>query len=298
MAADGSKSVVLLALGASLTSAAATLWAAASTGSAALSAIGFLFLAASGSQALMVAGLTRTARTTAASSSNNDLYVWSFVAALILFSLAAGVALHEGIGKIMDAPRILLRSQNAVAALALAFALNVAVFAGVLARTKLIAQRESQSPLHAGDAFLATTRIETIAALAGLLIGGLGVSLSYAWDSRFADGGAAIFVGLIIASVAALMAIEIRRLLVGKSHAANTSIAPVDASFNNVLKESSDGEPALAVEEPAREREAVREKPATLALPAAKRSTEPHLSRRAKKRLEQQHRRHPQGSDS
>ncbi|AHB50178.1 hypothetical protein W911_09970 [Hyphomicrobium nitrativorans NL23] len=301
MTADGSKSVVLLASVASVTSAAATLWAAASTGSAALAALGVLFLAAASSQALMLVGLARAKRATHASATCGDLFFWSFVAALILFSLAAGVAVYEGVGKITDAPRILLRSQNAYTALAVAFALTVAAYVRVKLHARNFGgQDERLTTTTAASPVFVATRIETTAALTGLVIAAIGIALSYAWDSRFADGGAAILVGLVVGGVAAIMGIEIRRLLIADAPSAEASTAPDDdPSRKTAQKENAASAPTPPmVEEPAHEREAAREQPAAPIHPASKRASEPHLSRRAKKRQEQQHRRHPQSSDS
>lgn len=291
MPADGSKSDVLLALVASLSSAAATLWAAASTGSAALFATGVLFLAAGSSQALMLLALGSTQRAAQTPGEHNaDLYVWSFVAALILFSLGAGVAVYEGIGKITDAPRILLRSNNAYAALAVAFTLTVAAHVGALAVANTAARAPASAPV------LVTTRIETIAALAGLVIAGLGITVSYGWDSRFADGAAAILVGLVIGTVASVMGVEIRRLLMGDARTSETTV-PTDAPHaakDNAEKKHAETEPHVP------RREAGHEKlPTPASVLSEKEKAPPRLSRRAKKRREQQQRRHAQqGSDT
>lgn len=292
MPADGSKSDVLLALVASLSSAAATLWAAASTGSAALFATGVLFLAAGSSQALMLLALGSTQRAAQTLGKHNaDLYVWSFVAALILFSLGAGVAVYEGIGKITDAPRILLRSNNAYAALAVAFTLTVAAHVGALAVANTAARPPASAPV------LVTTRIETIAALAGLVIAGLGITVSYAWDSRFADGAAAILVGLVIGTVASVMGVEIRRLLMDDARTSETTVstdAP-HAAKDNAEKKHAETEPRV----PGREAGHDEKLPTPASVLSEKEKAPPRLSRRAKKRREQQQRRHAQqGSDT
>ncbi|HRO51343.1 MAG TPA: cation transporter [Hyphomicrobium sp.] len=293
MPADRSKSVVLLAWVASVCSAVAMLWAAASTGSAALFASGVLFLAAGCSQTLMLLGLASSAKRASASATiSADPYVWSFVAALILFSLGAGVAVYEGIGKMTDAPRILLRSQHAYTALAIAFGLTVAALARVLAAANGPTTRATLTAPA-----LATTRIETIAALAGLVMAAIGVSLSYAWDSRFADGAAAILVGLVTGAVAALMGIEIRRLLMSDAHSLESTISADAVSADTVRDDTETARDEA--EQPVPERASDAEKPAALekpTLPARTPSEKapPRLSRRAQKRLEQQQRRHPQ----
>lgn len=286
MTADGSKSLVVLALGASVASATATLWAAASTGSAALAALGVLFMAAASSQALMLVGLARAKRATSPSSTGNDLFFWSFVAALILFSLAAGVAVYEGIGKITDAPRILLRSNDALTALAVACALTVAAYVRVrLHAGNASAENERLTITTAASPVFVTTRIEITAALTALVIAAIGVGLSYAWDSRFADGGAAILVGLVAGAIAAIMGIEVRRLLTNKTLPLESTVPtePLDAIASQDTQ----------LETPVFERDVRENQPASPAQSAKARS-EPHLSRSAKKRLQQERRRHPQ----
>lgn len=290
MPADRSKSVVLLAWVASVCSAVAMLWAAASTGSAALFASGVLFLAAGCSQTLMLLGLASSAKRAPASAaiSAADPYVWSFVAALILFSLGASVAVYEGIGKMTDAPRILLRSHHASAALAIAFGLTVAALARVLAA--------ANGPTVAAPA-LATTRIETIAALTGLVMAAIGVSLSYAWDSRFADGAAAILVGLVTGAVAALMGIEIRRLLMNNAHSLESTSSADAVSADTVRDDMETARDEAKQPVPERpsdaEKSAAPEKP-TPSVRTPSEKAPPRLSRRAQKRLEQQQRRDPQ----
>lgn len=273
MASDDTKKIVLLALVTSFASAAAAFWASASTGAAALVAVGLLFLAASTSQALMLVGLFRRQPQASATATNTpDLYVWCFVAALMLFALSAGVAISEGIGKLTAPPRILLNTQSGYGALAFALILTCTVLVCIAMRNRDGAPdaREGAPSLRAADPALQTTTIESIAALASLGIAGLGFAFSHAFDSPAADGNAAILIGLLIGTVAAVMAVEIRRLLVSASasRAAQSSALPQLIVEQNVTENHD----------------------------APDRSGGPRLSRGEQKKREQQLRRHPRSS--
>lgn len=271
---DVSRPIVLAALASSLASAAASFWAAATTGASTLVALGLLFLAATGSQALMLVGLYRAHRAGAPSPAarHADLYVWCFVAALILFSIGAGVAIYEGVGKLADAPRILLRPHTGYTAIALALALNAAVLAGVAAKAAPSAVQDAGDAIPATGAnpVLVTTLIETTAALVGGAIAALGFGLAHTMASVVADAIAAILIGLLIGAVAAVMGVEIRRLLIG------ASAPPAETGESATLQS------VLIVEQASPHDET-----------AAQPKSEPRPSRGEQKRREQQHRRRP-----
>lgn len=279
MPADGSRSVVLLALFTSLASAAASLWAAAATGASTLVAAGFLLLAAAASQALMLVGLYRSTRagTAPASARRADLHVWCYVAALILFSFCAGIAVYEGIGKLADSPRILLQPHTGYAAIAFALILNAATLARIIVETRHLGPRDPDhaTRLASANPALVTTLIETVAVLIGLVIAALGVGLAHATGSPVADGNAALLIGLLIGTVAAVMGVEIRRLLV-----TGAAPAPAWTVVDSALL-GDDASSGQAGEAPASQGEA-----------------QPRLSRREQKRRQQHRRRQPQQSET
>lgn len=224
MAVEGSGRVVAVALTASVVLALSKFTAAAWTGSSAMLAEAIHSLVAAASQALLVVGLARARRPADALHPfgyAKELNFWSFVVAILLFSLGAGVALYEGIGRLID-PRPIVDPHVNYSVLVVAFVL--AGLCAAQARQAADTQRGTAAtrvPLRAmKDPALLTVTLQSYAALAGLTIAALGLALSRATGSTTPDAYAAIAVGLLLGVVAAIMSVEIRSLIVGEAASA------------------------------------------------------------------------------
>ncbi|MGH8327864.1 MAG: cation diffusion facilitator family transporter, partial [Steroidobacteraceae bacterium] len=103
MAAQSSKKAVIAALAGNILVAATKLLAAVWTGSSAMMSEAVHSLVDSGNEILLLYGLHRAARRPDAKHPlgyGRELYFWSFIVALLIFALGAGVAIYEGIAHI------------------------------------------------------------------------------------------------------------------------------------------------------------------------------------------------------
>ena len=216
-----SKVVVYAALAGNLLVTATKFAAAAITGSSAMLSEGVHSVVDCGNQLLMLLGLRRAARPASEThpfGHGLQLYFWTFVVAVLVFGVGAGVSILEGINKIRAPEPI----EHALANyLVIAFALlfegsTWAVAVREFRKTKgqrgwLDAVRFSKDPT------VFTVLFEDSAALLGLLAALVGISLSQAFGWLMADGIASIVIGLILAGTASFLAWECQSLLTGEA---------------------------------------------------------------------------------
>ena len=147
-----------------------------------------------------------------------ELYFWSFVVAVLVFALGAGVSIYEGVIHIAD-PEPAVSPLIAYGVLAVAFLLEgwstIAAFKEFrVAKGELgwfDAVRRSKDP----PGFIVL--LENGAAMAGILVAAIGLGISQATgDPRF-DGMASIVIGVILALTAYLLAYESKALLIGEA---------------------------------------------------------------------------------
>jgi cation diffusion facilitator family transporter len=147
-----------------------------------------------------------------------ELYFWSFVVAVLVFSLGAGVSVYEGIIHILH-PEPAVSPIIAYAVLLIAFALEgwstVEAYRDFReAKGKLgwfEAVRQSKDP----PGFIVL--LENGAAMAGIVAAAIGLMLSQLTGNPFFDGAASIVIGVILGFTAALLAFESKGLLIGEA---------------------------------------------------------------------------------
>ena len=249
MAAGGSRSVVLIALGANFGIAVAKFAAAAWTQSSAMLSEAIHSVVDTSNQALLLYGLNRARRPADAHHPfgySKEIYFWSFVVAVLLFSMGAGVSIYEGIEKLRDPHPVHDLWVNYIV-LALALALEgYSAYRAIVAFDSYRGPRGWLSALRASkDAALFTVLLEDIAAVTGLLIALFAlISLQlFGWTQ--ADAIASILIGLLLATVAAFMSYEIRSLIVGEA-ASPKVVAGIEEILKNEIGPKG---PLLAVNE-------------------------------------------------
>ncbi len=162
-----------------------------------------------------------------------ELYFWSFVVAILIFGLGAGISIYEGITKINNPEPVTDPHINyIVIALAMVFeTLACSVAFKEFQKTKgnqnwLKAIRTSKDPA------VFTVLFEDSAALLGLIVAGLSLYLAEHFHLPVLDGVGSVVIGLILAATASLLAYECKGLLTGE--AANESVV---YGIKQILKE-------------------------------------------------------------
>jgi len=222
MADDGSSArAILYAFLANLGIALSKLWAALYTGSGSMLAESIHSFADCGNQILLWVGLRQSTR---APDREHPLgygkltYFWSFIVALLLFSMGGLFSIYEGWHK-LHAPEPLNQPWIALIVLGLAVLLESGSTAGCL---REIRKLRKGKPLRE---WLRTTRNselvvvlgEDVAALIGLTFAFVFVALAATTgDVRF-DAIGSIAIGIVLICVSVFIAIRIKALLVGRS---------------------------------------------------------------------------------
>lgn len=249
MSAGGSTGVVLVALGCNLAIAAAKFVAYTWTGSSAMLSEAIHSLVDTSNQALILKGIKRSRRPADARHPfgySKELYFWAFIVAILLFSLGAGVALYEGVEKLIH-PHPIENAYINYIVLAVATALEgVSTWKAV---TEFNARRGGLGAVAAlrasKDPALFAIVLEDLAALAGLLVALAGVFAADKLGMPAADGVASIVIALILGAVAAFMSIEIRSLIIGEA-----ASPEVRSGLRLIIRaEAGEGRPIRAINE-------------------------------------------------
>jgi cation diffusion facilitator family transporter len=147
-----------------------------------------------------------------------ELYFWSFVVAVLVFALGAGVSIYEGILHIAH-PEPAVSPLIAYAVLIVAFLLE--------GWSTLEAYRDFNRSKGSLSWFQAIRRskdppafiilLENGAAMAGIIAAAVGLALSQLTGDPFFDGAASVVIGVILALTSCLLAYESKALLIGEA---------------------------------------------------------------------------------
>jgi cation diffusion facilitator family transporter len=218
--ASGSKSVIYAALAGNTLIAATKFIAAAVTGSAAMLSEGIHSLVDTGNQALLLLGLRQAKKPPDERfpfGHGKEVYFWSFVVAILIFGLGAGISIYEGVRHLLEPEALRNPLVNYIV---LAFALLFEGAAWTFAFREFRKTKGKLGWLRAvqtsKDPTVLVVLFEDSAAMLGLLIALAGVALTQLTGSPFYDSAASIGIGLVLAVTAAWLASETKGLLIGE----------------------------------------------------------------------------------
>jgi cation diffusion facilitator family transporter len=213
--------VVYAALAGNVAIAVTKFVAAAITGSSAMLSEGVHSLVDTINEVLLLYGMARAGKPRDASHPfgyGRELYFWSFIVALLVLALGAGVSIYEGISHLVH-PHMMARPMVNYVVLGASL-----VFEGASWATALKEFRASKGKAGYLEAFRRsknpttfTVLFEDSAALVGLVIALVGVAAAYHLRMPQLDGIASIAIGLVLAFSSVLLLRETKGLLIGET---------------------------------------------------------------------------------
>lgn len=224
MKGHGSKGVIYAALAGNLGIAATKFAAAWWTGSSAMFSEAIHSLVDTSNQVLLLFGLRRAARPATAShpfGHGMEIYFWAFVVALMIFALGGALSIYEGIRRLSE-PEPITSAWINFAVLGVSIVIESLTLR--IAWRGLRRQYPEGSALNAvrgsKDPGIFAIFCEDAAALAGLTLALIGVSLAHFLEMPVFDGLASIAIGGVLVITAAFLARETLSLMTGESASA------------------------------------------------------------------------------
>jgi divalent metal cation (Fe/Co/Zn/Cd) transporter len=148
-----------------------------------------------------------------------EIYFWSFVVAIMFFLMGGIVSIYEGIER-LHAPRAIGSPLVTFGVLTIAAAFEgVSLAVGFHEYKRVVRGRDVGMWTfirRSKDPSIFATLLEDSAALIGIAIATLGVVGSTVFHMPSADGAASIAIGLLLATVAVVLANETRSLIAGE----------------------------------------------------------------------------------
>ncbi|SNY93304.1 cation diffusion facilitator family transporter [Cohaesibacter sp. ES.047] len=221
MASHGSKKVIYAALAGNSLIALTKFIAASITGSSAMLSEGIHSLVDTGNQGLLLYGMRKAAKPADKKHPfgyGAELYFWAFVVALLIFAVGAGLSIYEGVNKVLEPHPVGDPTINFVV---LGAALCFEGWAWWIALREFSTTKGKMGWLEAvsqsKDPTVFTVLFEDSAAMLGLFVAAVGISISHYFHIPWMDGAASIVIGIILACTAFLLAYETKGLLIGEA---------------------------------------------------------------------------------
>lgn len=216
-----SKPVIYAAMGGNLLIAITKFVAAAFTGSSAMLSEGIHSVVDTGNQVLLLLGMKRASRPPSEQfpfGHGKEVYFWSFVVAILIFAVGAGVSIYEGIQHILHPEPMTSPLVNYIV-LGLGILFEGASWAFALNAFRKTKGKWSyvQAVRRGKDPSMFVVVFEDSAALLGLIVALVGIALSQATGNPIFDGIASVVIGFVLGGTAIWLAAETKGLLIGES---------------------------------------------------------------------------------
>lgn len=225
--ASGSKKVIYAALAGNSLIAITKLAASIFTGSSAMLTESIHSMVDSGNQGLLLWGLKKAKKPADEEfpfGHGKEVYFWSFVVAIMIFALGAGISIYEGIKHLIEAYEHTGAHEFKDPTINYIVLVLAAIFEGF---ALFFAWREFKK--HKGelgyfeavrqgkDPTMFLVLFEDAAAMLGLMVAFFGILIGHALKNPYFDGGASVLIGIILGGVALLLARETKGLIIGES---------------------------------------------------------------------------------
>lgn len=233
MSSEGSTKAILAALTANAGIAVAKFVGFAVTGSSSMLAEAVHSVADTSNQGLLLLG-QRSARKKADRlhpfGYGRSRYFYSFVVALVIFSLGSVFAIYEGVEKLLH-PHELESPIVAVIILLVAIALEGYSFTTAMRESRPLKGRASwwRFIRTSRNPELPVVLLEDTGALLGLLFALVGVGLATITGDAVWDGAGTLAIGVLLGAIAILLIVEMQSLLIGEGATPDQEAAIVEA---------------------------------------------------------------------
>ncbi len=209
------------------------------TGSSAMLSEAVHSIVDTGNQALLLWGIKRSSKPADELHPfgyGMELYFWTFVVAILIFAIGAGVSLYEGFSKINNPQQVKYIYINYIV---LGFAVIFEGGAWIVAFREFRKRKGKLGYLKAmqvsKDPTVFTVLFEDSAAMLGLFAAFIGLLLTQWLGNPVYDALASIVIGLILSFTAMLLAYESKGLLIGEA-----ASREVVSSIRDIVKGKSE----------------------------------------------------------
>jgi len=215
---------VLAALAANLGIAVTKFIAFLFTGSASMLAESVHSVADTGNEVLLLVGRGRSMRPPSDEHPfgfGRERYFYGFVVSVMLFTVGGAFSVYDGVHKLVNPEQVRAPLVAIIVLLLSAVAESFSLRTGIQEANKVRGRRNWGTFIRRTKApELPVVLLEDLAALIGLGFAFAGITLAWVTGNGRWDGAGSLAIGLLLATAAAILAVEMKSLLIGEAASA------------------------------------------------------------------------------